>query len=329
MAISSHFLAPLATLPELTEETWAQWKKTFTMLCHAVGASYVPDKTAIPQGSEALDKELNWIMYGKVAEEWRYLLEDTASALGSWKALEGQFQKSTMSTRICARRQFYGVEHDTTKPISIYIQALTSARAALKGLGIDISDTEAADVLLMNLDSSFDTIRTSILSSKDEPTLSSIKSILLGAATSATFVKTEPIDLAHAVRAGQTLRYRSIPPSGGGASRVDNKGIRWCDTSNPSSCHRCGRSGHIAARCIHDMPQGIKDWVMSGSSSASDHAMSATATFPIPPHLSQAASRYHVDPQALHAAFRYITQYPYDPDNGLSPHAIDDITLHA
>jgi len=30
-------------------------------------------------------------------------------------------------------------------------------------------------------------------------------------------------------------------------------------------CHRCGRSGHIAARCIYDMPQHIKDWVMHNS----------------------------------------------------------------
>ena len=42
----------------------------------------------------------------------------------------------------------------------------------------------------------------------------------------------------------------------------DEKGNRWCDPMNENHCHRCGRIGHIAARCVYDMPDDIKSWVL-------------------------------------------------------------------
>ncbi|KAL1687027.1 hypothetical protein GGG16DRAFT_105315 [Schizophyllum commune] len=39
-------------------------------------------------------------------------------------------------------------------------------------------------------------------------------------------------------------------------------GFRWCDPTHDSHCHCCGQKGHIAAYCIYDMPQKVKQWVM-------------------------------------------------------------------
>ena len=59
-------------------------------------------------------------------------------------------------------------------------------------------------------------------------------------------------------------RASSRPSSPRPAPSREDKGYRWCDPLNEGHCHRCGRSGHIAARCIHDMPQHVKEWVMNG-----------------------------------------------------------------
>ena len=53
--------------------------------------------------------------------------------------------------------------------------------------------------------------------------------------------------------------------------RMDG-GFRWCDPSNEGHYHRCGRAGHIAARCIYNMPQHVKDWVLGASSFRSQSA---------------------------------------------------------
>ncbi|KAJ7115022.1 hypothetical protein C8R44DRAFT_795181, partial [Mycena epipterygia] len=71
--------------------------------------------------------------------------------------------------------------------------------------------------------------------------------------------------------------------SGGGSGvphgdqNSDDKGYHWCDPTNKNHCHCCGRSGHIAARCIHDMPQHIKDWVMNNSLCERSHAVAESA----------------------------------------------------
>jgi hypothetical protein len=147
----------------------------------------------------------------------------------------------------------------------------------------------------MNLHASYHPIRTTILSHKEEPSLSEIKGILTGASSSVTAIKSEPLDIALATRAPWASRKptnstssscptsSSRPTSSSGHGR-DEKGFRWCDPTNEGHCHRCGRSGHIAARCIYDMPQQIKDWVMrvpgsSGSFQDTAHHSSADAAF--------------------------------------------------
>lgn len=59
-----------------------------------------------------------------------------------------------------------------------------------------------------------------------------------------------------------------VPPSQqtqGGSLASGNEPFRWCRPIHPDQCHRCGRSGHIAAHCVADMPQHVKDWVIGGA----------------------------------------------------------------
>ena len=49
------------------------------------------------------------------------------------------------------------------------------------------------------------------------------------------------------------------------------KSFCWLNTDNREGvCFRCGRSGHSAPRCVHDMPEEVKDKVLGPRAAAGD-----------------------------------------------------------
>jgi hypothetical protein len=175
-----------------------------------------------------------------------------------------------MARRFKCREDFYHIQHDPSKSIDIYIHAIETGRQNLISLGCTIDDSQTLDLLLMNLHPSYHTIRTSILTAKSEPSLSDVKGILIGSASSAIEIKSEPIDFAFAVRSkhgniqkkksGQFPRSGTTPPP----TLEDDKGFRWCDPTNENHCHRCGRQNHIAAFCVYNMPREVREWIITG-----------------------------------------------------------------
>lgn len=275
-SISSFVLGQLRDIPPLTEKTWHLWHEGMKMFAMSASIDWLEDENgnspaAVPDDPVkiALDKQLVGLFYGRISTEYRRLVTDKMSGLAAWKAIKAYFEKSTMARRIKARTEFDQVFHDPAESVDVYIHAVEVARTNLAGLNITIDNDHTKDVLLRNLDSSFDTIRTSILSAPAEPTLETIKATLSSSA-SAIMIKAEPIELAQAARGGNGRGYgqgKKAVVSGGGngdAGLVDSKGFHWCDLTN-SGCHRCGHNGHTAHTCIYDMPQEIKDAVMSRS----------------------------------------------------------------
>ncbi|KAF7333941.1 hypothetical protein MSAN_02396000 [Mycena sanguinolenta] len=316
MPISSALLAGLAKLDDLTEDSWGSWSKTMVMFFRGCGAPYIANAAAaVPDGKADIDSELVWTIYSHVHADYQGLIEEEKSGLAAWKILKAHFEKSSMSRRLKARSDFYRTEHEPSLPIDVYIGKVTSARKALKGLGCEPGEVETADILLLNLHPSWATVRTTITSNKDEQKLEDIISILNGSTVDP--VKQEISDLAMAAQNGSFGSGGRRGGGAGGAGprnvvmevsvaaaaipieavqvlravmRMEavlalrvvplrtTKGFHWCDPTNENHCHRCGRSGHIAARCIHDMPQHIKDWVMNSSpceranTAAAEHA---------------------------------------------------------
>ncbi|KAJ7785149.1 hypothetical protein DFH07DRAFT_763757 [Mycena maculata] len=152
------------------------------------------------------------------------------------------------------------------------------------------------DILLMNLQPLWSGVRTSITSNKDE------QKLILNGSTVDPPVKDEDDETLLGAMAAGHARFGSGGRrggagggngySGGGSSvharggrygggsgnhPTDEKGHHWCDPTNENHCHRCGQSGHIAARCIHNMPQHIKDWVMGNPSHERSHAAAESA----------------------------------------------------
>lgn len=278
MSFTSAVSSILPGVPMLSDDNWFVWSKKMKMFLMGAGMAAVATETKAPTDPKAkeeyerIDSQLVAYIYTKVSEEYQYLVEDCATGTLAWTALKKHFEKSTMGHRMAARREFYNIDHDPSLPISQYIQIVTAARLKLAAYGVTIEDTEFIDVLLMNIHESYHNVRSSILMESTEPTLDRIKNMLTGSAAAAdtTTVKLELANRAYG-QGGRTGRsgggYGDRPGQGGVSGvrpgRVDVKGYTWSDTTNSSGCHRCGRTGHIAARCMYNMPDHVKEWIMS------------------------------------------------------------------
>ena len=230
-------------------------------------------------------------LYMAIEEDFQYLVEDEDTASAAWIKLKDHFQRSTLGARMVAQKEFYDITHDPNRPISHYVQSVLAMKNKLVSLGCTITDTEVMDVLLMRLDSSYHPVHITILSQKSEPKLEDVKAILTASSASDdVIIKSEPVEeVLAAADAGDSKRV----------SQVDDKGLHWCDTDRDGVCHRCGHPGHIAAHCMYNMPQPIKDWIL-------------TSRAPSPSLPSQEKASH---------AFAYH-DYDYDSDSDAGPHLL-------
>jgi hypothetical protein len=284
LSFPPHMATILSEIPKLSANNWMEFKEAMEMLFLGSGASYLIDpkpSTTIPSQCLNLDQQLVPHIWARVEAEFRYIVQNSrTSALLAWTSLCSHFERSTMPRRLAARQQLYSVVHDPSKPLDIFIHSVTSAAKVLADLGYKVSDTEIKDLLLMKLDDSYASVRTSIMTSKEEPDLDTIKTLLSSASTSFSDSPLSGIAASASVMVASSTsrsKYRSFTPSSTPSFNApgppvqsltslppDDKGYHWCNTSNQDACHRCGRSNHIAAFCIFTMPHYVKDWVMKG-----------------------------------------------------------------
>ena len=256
---------------KLDDSNWFIWTKKMmgalrTIAMTGIATGQLPALS--PEERKDWDRSdgmLSGYIYGRVSDEYQYLIEDCDTGATAWAALKAHFEKSTIGYRMAAREEFYQIHHDSDCPISAYLQALQSAKQKLAAFGVTIDDTEFKDVLLMHLDDSFHAVRLNILAQSPEPDLAKIK-VMLASSTAADPV-TIKLEGANAVRGRGSAR--SSDPL------IDDKGNRWCDL-NSDGCHRCGRKGHRAFVCIYDMPRSIKDHVMKNPCSGSPSSSSSS-----------------------------------------------------
>lgn len=297
MSVNSGIVALLSKVPNLNASNWHEWNKGMKMFFLGAGITGIASGTSPTDPTELaawmkIDRQMTAYIYSKVDDEYLYLVDDLESGAAAYQALKAHFQRSTMGLRMQARKELYAVVHDPSKPVSFYIQALTSAKQKLVALGCTVEETEFKDLLLMNLDPSFHPIRTTLLAQKTEPTLDDMKS-LLTSSTSAEDYSTPTAHSAAAAFSHGKGRNSNGRNSGNGHGHgqgcgngkgnssdpmVDDKGFRWCDTTHDDGCHRCGRSGHIAARCMYNMPQTIKDHLFSLNSHVAQEQVQSAST---------------------------------------------------
>lgn len=296
-SITNADLALLKNCPLLKEDTFHEWRKYMEMFFTSVGADQILDMLdeldkamdttqreavltkydAASPTSRTLDRQLSPHIFVKTDPSYHGLYDGLRSGMRCYIAAIRKFQRSTMARRFQAREAFVSVKQKKKESVEDYVKRILDARKVLKGLGVEPDELETKDTVLMGLNKHYRSTRTTILAATVEPNLTTIISILSSAVPdSAQNGDSDSSDdegsasgLAAATgRTGRSSRPGRGEARGKGKERArsfsppTSDGFRWCDPTHDSHCHRCGRKGHIAAYCIHDMPQKVKQWVM-------------------------------------------------------------------
>ncbi|KAJ7223779.1 hypothetical protein C8J57DRAFT_1253345 [Mycena rebaudengoi] len=283
MGLPQGTVRPIEALDPINADNWAKASRTLKMFFKGVHTPWVTADKTTSEGKivdEGNDQEVMWLIYSKLAPEYQYLGDNVNTAQDLWAKCVGAFEASNMTSRMNVR-----TIHDPSKSIDLYISAIEDAVTHLDRLGVKPTDSEIADTLLMNLDDSLASTRTTILTAEKEPSLAAIKSQIRNAGPSVPLkpIKKEEDDeddtllnpnalAAHAAsRAPRTRAPRGI--GSGGSSK-----FHWCSATSHDQCRRCGVAGHISDRCIHDMPSDVKDWVLAGPPGKRGHTTAAYAS---------------------------------------------------
>ena len=165
-----------------------------------------PEKTTSVLAWDKRDDAALAIIWVCTSEEFLYLVEEETLGSACYAKLKARFETTTFAHHIELRKTFYNAKHNSLKPIKIYIQKVINAKAQLTAMGHTVDDIEVKDVILMNLHSTYDTVKLSLLTQPAEPSLDVIHSILTLSSPiiDALFaVKTEATETALATKFGK------------------------------------------------------------------------------------------------------------------------------
>ena len=278
----------ISKVDPLTDKNWYKWKNQIMMIFRMDGSAALiagteprPNDRTEAAKWDRRDSTALGLIWASTHADFHFLVEEETSGSACFAKLKTKFETTSFARRVELRKRFYSVEHDPSKPIDIYIQQILDAKGQLVAIGHKIEDVEVKDVILMNLHSSYETVKLSLLTQPTEPSLDVIRSILNSSSPiiDAPFaIKSEPTDTALATKFRKKDSHRThstacrrndTGSNGHGHSKsvegiLDDKGFRWGDVTG-DNCHRCGREGHIAALCVADMPPDIKSRILSES----------------------------------------------------------------
>ena len=156
------------------------------------------------------------IIWACTSKEFLYLVEEETSGSACFTKLKAKFETTTFARCVELRKAFYSAEHDPSKPIEIYVQKVIDAKVQLTAMGHKVDDIEVKDVILMNLHSTYETVKLSLLTQPTKPSLDVIRTILTSSSPiiDAPFsVKSEMTEIALATKFGR-----------GGKDRIGSRG---------------------------------------------------------------------------------------------------------
>ncbi|KAE9398690.1 hypothetical protein BT96DRAFT_939961 [Gymnopus androsaceus JB14] len=223
------------------------------------GADYIRKiAAAVPTGKEAVDSKLVLIIFTRVHPDYQHYIADLDSSLAVWK-----------------KANFTHLHHNLDQPIAIYISQCDDLMKSLEGFGHRPSDTHHMFTLLASLNPAFYGVWKRIFNMSPNPTLKTVKDTLLVECVGNGNPAYDPDPLikkeeAFAACGSYTPSYPPCSQASGSSLRAayssnSDKRFRWCSTVHNDQCHRCGHTGHIADQCVYNMPQAIKDWVITGA----------------------------------------------------------------
>ena len=151
---------------------------------------------------------------------------------------------------------------------SLNLSTLFSLSNQLAAIKHPLNATEITDIILLRLHESFSSVRSALITCKEEPTLTEI--IATVKEHEAHMVITNhllTVTSGSADITGKNLYFAGRQWKQGGVRKSASKAeVDWGNSKGTDGvCFRCGHPGHVAAKCIADMPQEVKDHIVSNA----------------------------------------------------------------
>lgn len=95
-----------------------------------------------------------------------------------WESLKSEYQKDSCAFYFELKKCLYNLIHNTSQPVSSYIQNVISASNSLTSLGHSPASLDVVNLIFINLDQSFSIVCTLLISQSDELSITFVKKIL-------------------------------------------------------------------------------------------------------------------------------------------------------
>src|ERR1700678_2873536 len=86
-----------------------------------------------------------------IEHDQKAYIRDCNNGVEAWSSLKAIYQKNSRSNRITLKRQFNTFRHDTSKPITDYINGITTLGNQVKAIGVIVVDEDICDVIIYQL----------------------------------------------------------------------------------------------------------------------------------------------------------------------------------
>src|SRR5260370_19691008 len=164
-------------VPKLIKDNYYDWKFSISLVlwkvnCWDVIQNAKRDKSGdrkVPKdGVDKADEALTII--GLTLDPSQYkLVNQCENGVEAWYKLADHYEKNSQANCIRLTQAFYNFKHDLDMRINEYIQGLEAIWNQMHRIGMSITASDLPDAFVMNLNSNFNSIASSLTSSGSQP----------------------------------------------------------------------------------------------------------------------------------------------------------------
>jgi len=260
---STNLTALFTSINKFSGTNWVTFKKDIQVFFQLDGTWDVvsgdkarPSEAAAAAEWDRIDKRGYSLLYFLISPDYRSAITKHSSGSVAWKALRDEYEKDSSATRLTLRNQFYTIRHDPSQPVSFFIESIQSIARQLEAIGHAPGKNEVEDAILLRLNPSFEPIRSSLITQDTAPTI-----LQIVAAIKQFEANQNAISASQAQVKVEEFENEALAAQRGGEDDFD-----WGNSRGKEGvCFRCGRRGHVAAKCVADMPPGVKAKILHHS----------------------------------------------------------------